>query len=149
MKNLLRLVLLLPLLTAGLAQAEPVHAKGPAPLRIAHGEVVNLSDYLVPGKTVIFDFTSEYCPPCRGYDGPLKLLHAQRDDLVVVQVDINRPGVRRIDWKSPVAQQFALHSIPRFAVYGPDGRLVAEDKGREGGSPAREMVDRWINGLSP
>lgn len=144
----IRNLALLPLLLAGmLVGAAPVHQKGAAPLRIAHGEKVDLVDYLVPGKTVIFDFTSEYCGPCRGYDGPLKSLHAQREDLVVIQVDINRAGHRGIDWKSPVAQQFGLHSIPRFMVFGPDGRKLAEDRGSEGGNPARRMVDGWINAL--
>lgn len=147
MKLIQRLAVITVLFCGVLAVAGPVHKKGSAPLRIAHGEEVNLADYLVPGKTVIFDFTSEYCPPCRGYDEPLKLLHSHRDDLVVVQVDINRPGVNRIDWKSPTARQFGLRSIPRFAIYGPDGKLVAEDKGREDGAPARRMVDDWINAM--
>ncbi len=31
--------------------------KPDTPERIAHGQQVNLEDYLVPGKTVVFDFT--------------------------------------------------------------------------------------------
>jgi thiol-disulfide isomerase/thioredoxin len=116
---------------------------------------VNLADYLVPGKTVVFDFTSEYCGPCRAYDQPLHDLHAKRADLVVVKVDINRPDVRGIDWQSPVARQFDLHSIPHFKVYGPNGQLLAEDKivfGPDGrpdrtlsSRAGRQMVDGWIN----
>jgi thiol-disulfide isomerase/thioredoxin len=147
MKTLRGIILLSLCLVGVLATAAPVHSKGAAPLRIAHGEKVDLADFLVPGKTVIFDFTSEYCPPCRGYDGPLKLLHTKRPDLVVVQVDINRAGHRGIDWKSPVAQQYRLNSIPRFMVFGPDGKLLAEDHGMGGDNPAREMVDQWINRL--
>ena len=53
----------------------------------------------VTGKITIFDFTSEYCPPCRGYDEPLYMLHEQRDEdaghplrvgLVVPQFGIGR-----------------------------------------------------------
>jgi thiol-disulfide isomerase/thioredoxin len=135
--------------------AAPIHTKGPEPVRIAHGEPVNLTDYLVPGKTTVFDFTSEYCPPCRGYDQPLVKLHQQRSDVAVVKVDINRPDVKKIDWQSPVAQQFVMRSIPHFKVYGPDGQLVAEDKlviGPDGkvasrASPARIMVDQWLAAL--
>jgi thiol-disulfide isomerase/thioredoxin len=150
MKSLFALISALGLLSS-VALAAP--AKGPEPLRIAMGEEVNLADYLVPGKTVIFDFTSKYCPPCRAYDEPLHQLHASRDDLVVVKVDINRPGVERIDWKSPVAQQFKLQSIPQFKIYGPDGKLMAEDvlDNRDGkwvrrDTPARAQVDAWIAG---
>lgn len=107
---------------------ETASAAGPkaAPARIAHGARVNLADWVVPGKTTIFDFTSEGCPPCRAIAPKLHQLHATRSDVVVVEVDLNRPGVRGIDWRSPVAQQFALESIPHFKIYGPNGKLRAE-----------------------
>lgn len=108
------------------------------PERIAFGQTVNLADYLVPGKTVVFDFTSEFCPPCRAISPHLDKLHAKRADVVVVKVDINRPDVRGIDWGSPVAKQYGMNSIPHFKVYGPDGQLQAE------GKPARELVTSWF-----
>ena len=97
------------------------HTKGAQPAQISQGEEINLADYVVPGKTTIFDFSSEFCGPCRTYTEPLAQLHAKRADLAVVRVDINRPNVRGIDWKSPVAREFQLESIPHFMVYGPDG----------------------------
>jgi len=112
--------------------------KAAAPERIAFGQEVKLTDYLVPGKTVVFDFTSEFCPPCRAISPHLDKLHAKRDDVVVVKVDINRPDVRGIDWGSPVARQYGMQSIPHFKVFGPDGKLVAE------GKPARELVTGWF-----
>jgi thiol-disulfide isomerase/thioredoxin len=122
--------------------AAPLHAaertKPATPERIAHGQEVSLADYLVPGKTVIFDFTSEFCPPCRAISPKLDRLHAKRADIVVVKVDINRANVQGIDWKSPVAQQYGMHSIPHFKVFGPDGKLVAE------GKPARALVTGWF-----
>ncbi len=128
------------------ALADPVHAKGPEPLRIAFGQEVNLADYLVPGKTTVFDFTSEYCPPCRMYDKPLVHLHQKRADIVVVKVDINRPGVKKIDWSSPVAKQYGMDSIPRFKIFGPDGKLLHEDKPPEDRS-ARQQINAWCEAL--
>ena len=152
MKRLLVLCSVLCLLSS-VGSAAP--AKSPEPLVIAHGESVNLADYVVPGKTTVFDFTSKYCGPCQAYNQPLHDLHAQRADVAVVKVDINRPDVKGIDWQSPVARQFDLHSIPHFKVYGPDGKLRAEDKivfGPDGrpdrtasSSAARQIVDGWIN----
>jgi len=130
------LVLSVPAIAAAAAQT-----KGTEPAHIAQGEKVALSDHLVPGKTTIFDFTSKYCGPCQAYNQPLALLHAQRADLAVVKVDINRPDVKGIDWKSPVALQYQMNSIPHFKVYGPDGQLLAE------GKAARQMVDKWISAL--
>ncbi|HWA28613.1 MAG TPA: thioredoxin domain-containing protein [Lacunisphaera sp.] len=153
MKRILSLFPVLCLLsTISLAAA----TKGPEPLHISQGEKVNLADYLVPGKIVVFDFTSKYCGPCQRYNGPLQTLHAKRDDVVVVKVDINRPDVKGIDWRSPVAAQFELHSIPHFKVYSPAGKLIAEDKvviannqiDRAASSQAgRQMVDGMISKL--
>jgi thiol-disulfide isomerase/thioredoxin len=112
--------------------------KGAEPVKISHGEEVRLEDYLVPGKTTIFDFSSEYCPPCRAIAPKLHELHQKRDDIAVVTVDINRPDVKRIDWKSPVAQQFGLKSIPHFKIYNEKGELVAE------GDDAYGRVQSWV-----
>ena len=138
MKRLL-LPCLLALLTPALAAGN--HTKGSEPAHISQGAEVALADYVVTGKTTIFDFTSKYCGPCQAYNQPLAQLHAQRADLAVVKVDINRPDVKGIDWKSPVALQYGMKSIPHFKVYGPDGKLLAE------GKDARVMVNGWISGL--
>lgn len=134
---------LLPALLAALALAATALAapKGAEPAHVAMGETINLADHLVPGKTTIVDFTSKYCGPCQVYNEPLAKLHAQRADLAVVKVDINRPDVKRIDWQSPVARQFKLQSIPHFKVYGPDGQLIAE------GNNARAMVHKFVDEL--
>ena len=95
---------------------------------IGHGAELNLKDHLVSGKTVIFDFFSEYCPPCRKISPLLARLDTKRDDLIVVKIDINRKGVTGIDWGSPVARQYNLQSIPHFKIYSPEGKLVAEDE---------------------
>jgi thiol-disulfide isomerase/thioredoxin len=118
------------------------HTKGAEVAQVSQGAEINLADYVVTGKTTIFDFSSDFCGPCRAYTQPLAQLHAKRADVAVVRVDINRPGLRGIDWKSPVAREFQLESIPHFKVYGPDGKMIAED-GTESYA-ARMMVDKWI-----
>ena len=138
----------LPVLFASLALAVAAYAgtKGAEPAQIAQGQIITLADHLVPGKTTIVDFTSKYCGPCQVYNEPLAKLHAQRADLAVVKVDINRPDLKKIDWQSPVAQQFNLRSIPHFKVYGPDGQLIAEDNPGVA-SPARALVHQFIEKL--
>lgn len=128
--------------SATLTLAALAAEKGAEPAVIARGETIDLPTQLVAGKTTVVDFTSKYCPPCRAYDEPLKKLHAANAAVAVVKVDINRPDVERIDWKSPVAQQFGLKSIPHFKVFGPDGKLVAE------GQEARRLVDQLIRASS-
>jgi len=121
-----------------LVQAAEVHEKAAKPLVISNGQKVKLSNYLVPGKTTVFAFTSEYCPTCRSIAGGLERLHESRDDIAVVLVNINRPDVKGIDWDSPVAKQYDLPSTPQIKVFGPDGRLMAE------GKPAYQMVTGWF-----
>jgi len=155
MKFLAALFSVACLLSTASLQAAPVHEKQSEPLHISRGAKIALTDYLVPGKTVVFDFTSKYCGPCRAYSQPLDALHAARADIVVVKVDINRADVTGIDWQSPVARQYDLASIPHFKVYGPDGKLLGEDKivfGPDGrpdralsSSAGRRLVDGWIN----
>lgn len=113
------------------------------PLHVSRGAKVKLADYLVGGKTVIFDFYSDFCGPCVQMSPLLEQLHAARADVIVVKVDINRPGVKGIDWKSPVAQQYTLNSIPHFKVYGPDGKLKAEDN--TPAAAARQYVEALMN----
>lgn len=139
-KFLLSLVLGCSVLTAT-ALGEGRSTKGDKPLSISQGQKVELTDFLIKDRTTLFEFTSEYCPPCRAYADPLYQLHRRRSGLAVVKVDINRPEVHRIDWQSPVAEQYELRAIPYFKIYGPDGKLVAE------GQAARQMVDDWIDAL--
>jgi thiol-disulfide isomerase/thioredoxin len=129
----MRAINLVPLLAFAAALAAPgsaladgTHTKGPEPVQVLGGQPVQLSDYLVPGKTTIFDFHSEYCPPCREIAPKMQKLHETHGDIAVVDIDINRPDVKGIDWKSPVAQQYGLDSIPHFKIFGPDGKLKAE-----------------------
>ena len=89
---------------------------------------VNLKHEIVKGKINIIDFYSLYCPPCKKMAPYLKKLAEVRRDIVVVRIDINRPGVTGIDWKGPVAQQFNLQKIPYFIVVSPFGKLMHEGK---------------------
>lgn len=112
-----------------------------APLRISHGEEVDIAEYAVPGQITVFDFMSEFCPPCQRIAPWMDRLNAERDGVTVVKVDINRPGIRGIDWKSPVAAQYRLSSIPHFKVIDAGGELVAE------GDAAWEMIVGWLEEL--
>jgi thiol-disulfide isomerase/thioredoxin len=129
----------LPLAVFAAAASKDKPAK---PQHISHGEKVNLQDYVVPGKTTVFDFYSDYCPPCVRIAPELEKLHAKRADIVVIKVDINRPGVKGIDWESAVAKQHVKGGIPHFKIFGPDGKLIAEDGPTM--RRAADMVGRWL-----
>jgi thiol-disulfide isomerase/thioredoxin len=133
-------ILLAALATAAVADTP---TKGPEPITISRGQTVQLQDYAVPGKTTIFDFFSEFCPPCRAVAPLVKKLHEINPDIAVVEVDVNRPGVEGIDWNSPVVKEFQLDSIPHFKIYSPEGKLVSE------GDPARAKVVDLLKASMP
>ena len=130
----------LPLIAATAEKTDSA-SKPAKPQHISQGAQVKLADYLVPGKTVVFDFYSDYCSPCMAIAPDLEKLHEKRADVIVVKVDINRPGIKGIDWKSPVVAQYGLNSIPHLKVYGPDGKLIVEDSPTS--DRARQLVLGW------
>ena len=104
------------------------------------GQKLELADHLVPGKTNIIDFYSEFCPPCKAVAPILEKLANKDGDVVVSKIDINRPDTRGIDWNSPVAQQYKLRSIPHFKIYDGEGNLVAE--GQEAKNKVVELIKK-------
>ena len=132
---LLSASLALGFLTAAFADT---HVKGPEPQEISFGSQVTLSDYLVPGKITVFDFYSHYCPPCMALKPAVTKLHETRSDIAVVDVNVNRPAIKGIDWDSPVVKEFGLEDLPQFKVYGTDGKLMAD------GDAAYSLVTSWL-----
>jgi thiol-disulfide isomerase/thioredoxin len=104
------------------------------------GETVAIAAHLVPGRTVIFDFYSDYCPPCVAIAPHLEKLATVRPEYVIRKIDINRPGRRGIDWGSPVARQYNLDGIPHFKIYDAQGRLSAE--GEEASRIIRNLLSK-------
>ena len=91
--------------------------KSPVAL-ISNGMAVDLASHAVPGAVTMFDFTAEWCGPCKKLSPHLVGL-ARRDPSVFLrEIDIQT-------WNTPVAQQFELRSIPAVWIYDPSGRLVA------------------------
>jgi thiol-disulfide isomerase/thioredoxin len=149
LSTLLRAPILLALAVASLSAADP----SAQPITISNGDLINVSEHLVPGKTVVFGFFSEFsapcpCEPCSSMGDPLAKLQQERDDLVVVMVNVDRAEASGIDWNSPVAQQFSLRRLPHFKIFGPDGALVAQDDQKTDESPALVRVHKMVEALA-
>jgi thiol-disulfide isomerase/thioredoxin len=119
---LLPLVLLAILAYLFLAERNKSHAIN----ALDPGAELAIEGYLHKGKTNIVDFYSDYCPPCRKISPLLQELGRKRPDLAILQVDINRKGIKGIDWSSPLARQYELNSVPHFKIYDGDGNLLKE-----------------------
>ncbi len=102
------------------------------------GQTLNLKRLVVKGKTTLLDFYSPFCPPCVRLAPVMERLAAKRRDLAIKKVNINRPGVNGIDWRSPLAEQYQIRQVPYFMIFSPQGKLVAQ------GRDAVEYVQRWL-----
>ena len=102
------------------------------------GETLDVNSLSAKGKTTLIDFHSPYCPPCVHLAPVMEQLAAKRPDLAIKKVNINRPEVNGIDWRSPLAQQYQIRQVPYFMIFSPKGKLVAQ------GKDAMEQVKRWL-----
>jgi thioredoxin 1 len=102
------------------------------------GQTLEINSLLVKGKTTVIDFYSAFCPPCVKLAPVIAKLAKKRPDLAIIKVNINRPGVNGIDWRSPLAQQYQIRQVPFFMIFSPQGQPVAQ--GRE----AVETVGGWL-----
>jgi thiol-disulfide isomerase/thioredoxin len=102
------------------------------------GQTLEINSLLVNGKTTVIDFYSPFCPPCVRLAPLMAKLAKKRPDLAIHKVNINRPGVNGIDWRSPLAQQYHIRQVPFFMIFNPQGQPVAQ--GRE----AVETVGSWL-----
>jgi thioredoxin len=131
-KLLLGLMLLAALAAPPVTAGEVVFAN-----RGREGQEINPNSFKVPGRPVLVDFYSAFCPPCLKLVPRLERL-ASKTNVVVMEVNINRPGIRGIDWQSPLARQFGLKSVPYLVLLDPQGKMIAE------GQPAREIVEKQM-----
>lgn len=127
----LALALLGPAAVAGAGEVQEVNAGN-------GGETLDLKPFLAKGKTTLFDFYSPFCGPCLQLAPLLEQLAQKRPDLAIRKVNINRPEVKGIDWRSPLVQQYNLHSVPHFAIYDRKGKLETE------GQTAFNQVMGWL-----
>ena len=74
------------------------------------------ADVLEADRPVLVDFTAAWCPPCRRMDPIVAELDRDRDDLRVVQVDV--------DANPEIAAVYGVLSMPTFMLFR-DGRPVS------------------------
>ena len=84
---------------------------------ISHGAQVDISQHLVLGSVTVVDFYADWCGPCRQLSPSLEQMASSDPEIALRKIDI-------VNWRTAVAQQFNIHSIPQVNVYDRNGRLV-------------------------
>jgi thioredoxin 1 len=75
----------------------------------AVGDDTFAADVLASPAPVLVDFTASWCPPCRAMEPVLEQLAAARDDLRVVQLDV--------DAHPATAARHGILSMPTFVLF--------------------------------
>jgi thioredoxin 1 len=95
------------------------------------------AEVLEADKPVLVDFTAAWCPPCRVMKPVLAELAADRDDLRVVQLDV--------DADQRTAGDFGVLSMPTFILFR-DGREVQR---LVGARPRKRLEAELDRALAP
>lgn len=118
---------------------KPVKAEGYILVNAGNpGQDIDIKNSLVFGRYTVMDFTSEYCPKCKAMQPLLETLYMSRPDIAVRSFDVDRPGSDGIDWGSPLAKRYNIHSLPAYIIFNDKGVKIAE------GDAARDQVEKVL-----
>jgi thioredoxin-like negative regulator of GroEL len=110
----------------GRIQAAAAAGRGQPVEVISHGTQVDINQHLALGSVTVVDFYADWCGPCRQLTPNLEQMASSDPQIALRKIDI-------VNWKTPVAQQFNIHSIPQVNVYDRGGRLVGTVMGADVG----------------
>jgi thiol-disulfide isomerase/thioredoxin len=103
--------------TAQTAAQLKVASRGQPVEVISHGAQVDINQHLAFGNVTVVDFYADWCGPCRQLSPSLEQMATNDPEVALRKIDI-------VNWRTAVAQQFNIRSIPQVYVYNRSGRLV-------------------------
>jgi thiol-disulfide isomerase/thioredoxin len=84
---------------------------------ISHGAAVDITQHLALGNVTVVDFYADWCPACRYLSPSLEQMARTDPEIALRKIDI-------VNWKTAVAKQYNIRSIPQVNVYNRGGQLV-------------------------
>ena len=103
----------------GRLRYRPRRGSGSVRIISNQGQQVDLASLLPDGKVTIVDFFAPWCGPCKQISPDLEKMAKDDPAIALVKIDI-------VQWKTPVAIQFGLNSLPNIRVFGRDKKQVGE-----------------------
>jgi thiol-disulfide isomerase/thioredoxin len=110
------------------------------------------------GKTVLLDFWTTWCTPCRKEVPALDRIHADFKDAGLVLIGVNAGEDRALVEKfletvspayaialsdeSGIVDAFQVTAFPTYVLIGPDGTVAAHEVGSKGEDSLRTMLEK-------
>jgi thioredoxin 1 len=91
------------------------------------------ADVLEADRPVLVDFTAAWCPPCRVMKPVLAEVGAERDDLRILQLDV--------DEHQRTAAAYGVLSMPTFILFRDGAEVLRLVGARPKARLARELAD--------
>src|SRR5438046_2191338 len=91
---------------------------------ISHGTQVDINQHLALGYVTIVDFYADWCPACRWLSPRLEQMAASDPQIALRKIDI-------VNWKTAVARQFTIDSLPQVSIYNRAGQLIGTVSGAD------------------
>jgi len=101
-----------------------VARRGPPVEVISHGAQVDINKHLALGSVTVVDFYADWCGPCRQLSSSLEEMASTDPEIALRKIDI-------VNWRTAVARQFNIHSIPQVNVYNRGGNLIGTVSGAD------------------
>lgn len=131
----------------------------PAPeltVRDIDGQTIRLS--ALQGKTVLLDFWTTWCPPCRKDAPALDSLHKKfaGRDLIILGISVNedrelvtrflrehpKPYAVALTTENDMPRPYQISLFPTYLVIAPDGTVSAVSEGGQGFADLRGMLKK-------
>ena len=99
------------------APAAVVAGRGQQVEVISHGAQVDITRHLALGNVTVVDFYADWCPACKYLSPSLEQMAQTDPDIALRKIDI-------VNWKTAVAKQHNIRSIPQVNIYNRGGQLI-------------------------
>ena len=106
---------------------------------ISHGASVDISKHLALGSVTVVDFYADWCGPCKWLSPHLEQMARSDPEIALRKIDI-------VNWKTAVARQYHVGSIPQVNIYNRTGRLIGTVVGTDVGDIKRYVAQAKTGG---
>jgi len=121
------------------APAAVVAGRGQQVEVISHGAQVDISKHLALGNVTVVDFYADWCGPCKSLSPSLEQMARSDPEIALRKIDI-------VNWKTAVAQQYHVGTIPQVNIYNRTGRLIGTVVGADAEEVKRYVAQAKISG---